>query len=72
MSEPLTFVITVDSNHESTHLRIQKIGNGFVVRTGKVPIFYEDIQSAANAITSGLTALVWRPSACTSVAVQGK
>ena len=60
MSEQLTFVVNVDSNNESTHLRIQKIGNGFVVRTGRTPVFYGDMQSAANAIKEGLTALVWR------------
>lgn len=60
MSEPLTFVVNVDSNHESTHLRIQKIGNGFLVRTGKAPIFYENIRSVADAISDGLIATKWR------------
>jgi len=62
MSEQLTFVVNVDSNHESTHLRVQKIGNGFVVRTGRTPIFYGDIQSAADAIRDGLITIEWRSS----------
>ena len=70
MSEQLTFVVNVDTNHESTHLRIQKIGNGFVVRAGRTPIFYENIQSAANAIKDGLIALVWRQSDNKPTAVQ--
>lgn len=53
MSE-LEFVVRSEPNDVSVQIRIQKIGNGYVVKTGKSPVFYSTIEEAAISIKDGL------------------
>jgi len=53
------FVVRNDANDVSTQIRVQRIGNGFVVKTGLDPIFYSTIQEAAQAIAQGLVETDW-------------
>ena len=50
----LEFVVRDEPNDVSVQIRIQKIGNGYVVKTGKSPVFYPTIEEAAQAIKEGL------------------
>lgn len=50
----LEFVVRDEPNDVSVQIRIQKIGNGYVVKTGKSPVFYPTIEEAAQAIKDGL------------------
>jgi hypothetical protein len=53
------FIVRNEVNDTSTQLRIQKIGNGFVVKAGIEPIFYPTIEDAADAIYHGVLAIEW-------------
>lgn len=53
------FLVREEQADISTQVRVQRINNGFVVRTGSDPIFYPDIESAADAIKEGLIAARW-------------
>ncbi len=53
------FLVREDQSDVSTQVRVQQIVNGFVIRTGADPIFYPDIESAADAIRDGLIAARW-------------
>jgi hypothetical protein len=54
MMPELEFVVRNDPNDVSIQIRIQKIGNGYVVKTGKSPVFYSTIEEAAICIKDGL------------------
>jgi len=53
MSE-LEFVVRNEPNDVSVQIRIQKIDNGYVVKTGMSPVYYPTIEEAAQAIKDGL------------------
>lgn len=53
------FVVRDDQNDVNTQVRIQRITNGFVVRTGEDPVFYPTIAQAAEAIKLGLLQVKW-------------
>lgn len=50
----LEFVVRNEPNDVSVQIRIQKIGNGYVVKTGISPVFFHTIEEAAQAIKDGL------------------
>ena len=50
----LEFVVRNEPNDVSVQIRIQKIGNGYVVKTGMSPVYYPTIEEAAQAIKDGL------------------
>ena len=52
-------VVREDANDVSVQIRVQKVANGFLVRTGKVPIYYATIEAAADAARAGLIEVVW-------------
>jgi hypothetical protein len=54
-----SFQIKRDGSDVNTHVRISRISNGFVVKTGDSPVHYETIEAAADAIAAGLKALKW-------------
>lgn len=53
------FRVISDKQDRSVQVRVQRIGNGFVVRTGCDQVFYPDIEAAADAIREGLIAVCW-------------
>jgi hypothetical protein len=53
------FVVRDEQNDYSTQVRVQRISNGFVVRTGSEPVFYATIEQAAEAVRLGLIAARW-------------
>jgi hypothetical protein len=55
----LEFTVVKDRNDKSTRVQIQQVKNGFIVRTGKAPVFFETISLAATAIAKGLELLDW-------------
>ena len=48
------FVIKEERCDVSTQVRIQQISNGYVVKTGGLPIHYSTIEEAAEALKRGL------------------
>jgi hypothetical protein len=48
------FVVRKDGNDLSTQIRIAAIGNGYLVKTGKTPIYYPTKQEMAEAVFAGL------------------
>lgn len=52
-------VVREDANDVSVQIRVQKVANGFLVRAGKVPIYYATIEAAADAARAGLIEVVW-------------
>ena len=53
------FIVRNEVNDTSTQLRIQKIGNGFIVKAGIEPIFFPTIEDAADALYHGILAIEW-------------
>jgi hypothetical protein len=54
------FVVTHEGNDVTTSVRITKIQNGFILRTGDKPIFYATIGEVADAVKAGLLQLDWK------------
>jgi len=54
-------VVREDNNDISVQIRIQRVANGFLVRTGRAPIYYPNIEEAAAAISGSLIQIVWPP-----------
>jgi hypothetical protein len=54
MMPELEFVVREEPNDTSIQIRVQKIGNGYVVKTGNLPVYFPTIQEAAQAIKDGL------------------
>jgi hypothetical protein len=52
-------VVRKDNNDISVQIRVQQVANGFLVRTGKAPVFYSTIDETAAAISSGIVQIVW-------------
>lgn len=60
------FVVCHKPNDVSTQIRVQKIGNGFVVKSGRKPFFYGTIEETAEAIVHGLLQADWDGTGSTS------
>jgi hypothetical protein len=54
-------IVREDNNDISIQIRVQRVANGFLVRTGRAPIYYPNIEKAAAAISSSLIQIVWPP-----------
>jgi hypothetical protein len=52
-------IVREETNDVSVQIRVQRIENGFLVRAGKTPVFYVDIETAAEAIKSALIKTNW-------------
>ena len=52
--QEIEFVVREEPNDTSIQVRVQKIGNGYVVKTGNLPIYFPTIEEAAQAIKDGL------------------
>ncbi len=61
MNQTPEIVVREDNNDISVQIRIQRVANGFLVRTGRAPVFYPPIDEAAAAISTGLVQIVWPP-----------
>jgi exosome complex RNA-binding protein Csl4 len=48
------FVVNGERNDVSTQVRVQRIVNGYVVKTGDKPIHYLTIEESAEAVKRGL------------------
>ena len=59
MNQLPEIVVREDNNDISIQIRVQRVANGFLVRTGKAPVFYSTIDETATAISSGLVQIVW-------------
>ena len=59
MNQLPEIVVREDNNDISIQIRVQRVANGFLVRTGKAPVFYFTIDETAAAISSGLVQIVW-------------
>jgi hypothetical protein len=53
------FSVTSEGNDTTTTVRINKIENGFILRTGGRPIHYPDITKLAKAVSEGILAINW-------------
>lgn len=53
------FSVTSEGNDTTTVIRITKIENGFILRTGGKPIHYPDISKLAQAVKDGIMAINW-------------
>ena len=53
------FTVTSEGNDTTTNVRITKIENGFILRTGGKPIHYPDITKLAKAVSDGILAINW-------------
>ena len=53
------FSVISEGNDTTTTVRITKIENGFILRTGGKPIHYPDIKKLANAVYEGILAINW-------------
>lgn len=60
---PPEFNVTSDGNDVTTVIRITKIENGFLLRTGKKPIHYPEIESLAEAVSNGIKKIDWEKDA---------
>ncbi len=54
MMPELEFIVRNEPNDTSIQVRVQKIGNGYVVKTGNLPVYFPTIEEAAQAIKDGL------------------
>lgn len=52
--QKIEFVVREEPNDTSIQIRVQKIGNGYVVKTGNLPVYFPTIEEAAQAIKDGL------------------
>ena len=52
--QEIEFVVREEPNDTSIQIRVQKIGNGYVVKTGNLPVYIPTIEEAAQAIKDGL------------------
>jgi len=55
----LQLIVRNEPNDVSVQLRVQQIGNGFVVKTGKSQVYYATIVEAADAIRQVLISANW-------------
>jgi hypothetical protein len=53
------FGVTSEGNDVTTSVRITKIQNGFILRTGGKPIHYPEIGALADAVREGIMAIDW-------------
>ena len=54
------FNVREERNDRYVQVRLQEVQNGFIVRSGDVPIYYPSINEAAEAICEGLKQSDWR------------
>ena len=54
------FNVREERNDRYVQIRLQEVQNGFIVRSGDVPIYYPSINEAAEAICEGLKQSEWR------------
>jgi hypothetical protein len=48
-----------DGQDISVQIRVQQVANGFLVRTGNIPIYYSSIEKAAAAVSDSLIQVTW-------------
>ena len=54
----LEFLVRSDPNDTSIQVKVQKIANGYVVKTGRLPVYYSTIEEAAQSISDGLVSVM--------------
>lgn len=59
VSKPLVLSVQTTPNDVSAQLRIQRIRNGWLLKTGDTPVYYENVQELAAAVSAAIINTPW-------------
>ena len=59
VSKPLVLSVQTAPNDVSAQLRIQRIRNGWLLKTGDTPVYYENVQELAAAVSAAIINTPW-------------
>lgn len=57
--KPVALSVQTTPNDVSAQLRIQRIRNGWLLKTGDTPVYYADVRELADAVSAAIISTPW-------------